>query len=116
MKLLLSTIIIGLILVYVMGAAFRIDNLNLEMLVHNTVRFATGFVFLGIWVGYKRRLKLKLALYIVLALLVADDIVDYFRNINNLRLEMVIHDSFIVVWGAITGFLTMRKFYRKTSS
>ncbi len=108
MKVLLPIVIIGSIVLYVMGVAFHIDNLDKEMIIHNTVRFAAGFVILGIWVWYKRRLKLKAALYFVVALLIADEIMDYLRNINNLRFEMVIHDSFVVLWGAIIGFFFMR--------
>ena len=74
-----------------------------------------GFVFLGIWVWYKHRLKLKVALYFVLALLVSDEIMDYLRDINNLRLETIIHDSFIVLWGALIGFFYMRGLKRKSS-
>ena len=84
------------------------------MFIHNAVRFVTGFVFLGIWVWYKHRLKLKAALYCVLALLVSDDIVDYMRDINNLNLEMVIHDSFVVFWGGITGLCFIRLIKRKS--
>lgn len=108
MKALLSSVIIaGLIAMYFMTAAFHVNYFEAEMLVHSTVRFMAGFVFLGIWVWYKHRLKLKAALYSILFLLVLDDIIDYIRDINNLRFEMVIHDSFMVVWGALVGFLVM---------
>lgn len=109
MKVLLSIIIIlGLIALYLMSAAFHIDYFDNEMIIHNTVRFVAGFVFLGIWVWYKHRLKLKVALYCILFLLVLDDIIDYIRDINNLKLEMVIQDSFVVIWGAVTGYLFAR--------
>lgn len=109
MKVLLSAVIIvGLIALYFMAAAFHINYFETEMFVHSTVRFVAGFVFLGIWVWYKHRLKLKAALYCILFLLVLDDIFDYIREINNLRFEMVIHDSFLVLWGAVIGFLYMR--------
>lgn len=115
MKTILPVVIIGLIVLYFLDAAFQIDNLNLEMLVHNTVRFVSGFVILGIWVWYKHRLKLKVALYFLLALLISDDIMDYVRDINSLGLEMVIHDSVMVIWGAIIGFLYMRRLKRKVA-
>ncbi|MGR9114690.1 MAG: hypothetical protein ACU85E_02910 [Gammaproteobacteria bacterium] len=115
MKTLLPTVIIGLVVQYFMDAAFHISNLNMEMFIHNTVRFVAGFVFLGIWVWYKHRIRLKVALYFVLALLVSDDIMDYLRNINNLRLEMVIHDSFLVIWGALIGFFYMRGLKKRKS-
>ena len=115
MKTLLPTVIIGLIVLYFMDAAFHIENWNMEMFVHNTVRFVSGFVVLGIWVWYKHRLKLKAALYFVLALLVSDEIMDYFRDIDNLRLELVIHDTFVVIWGSVIGFFYMRGLKRKSS-
>lgn len=115
MKFILSAVFLGLIVLYFMGAAFHSNDFTLEMLIHNTVRFVSGFVFIGIWVWYKRRLKLKIALYTLLTLLVLDDIVDYFRNVDNLSLEMVIHDSFIVLWGAIIGFLSMRVINQKNA-
>ncbi len=114
MKILLSTILIGVIALYFMSAAFHVDYFKLEMIVHNTVRFVAGFVFLGIWVWYKRKLKLKAALYCILALLLLDDIIDYVRNINNLRFEMVIQDTFMVIWGALIGFFYMQRLKRKS--
>jgi hypothetical protein len=105
MKIITAVILIGLIVIYFMAAAFHIDDWNVEMIVHNIVRLVSGFVFLGIWVWYKHRLKLKVALYCILALLLLDDIVDYIRHINNLYFEMVIHDTFFVLWGAIIGYI-----------
>ncbi len=109
MKILLwLTVIVGAIALYLMKAAFHIDYFSSEILVHTTVRFVSGFVFLGIWVWYKHRLKLKAALYCILFLLILDDIVDYFRQINSLSFEMVIYDTFVVVWGAAIGYFLMR--------
>lgn len=115
MKFILPAVFLGLTVLYFMGAAFHTDDFTLEMLIHNTVRFVSGFVFIGIWVWYKRRLKLKMALYTLLTLLVLDDIVDYFRNVDSLNLEMAIHDSFIVLWGALIGYLSMRAINQKTT-
>lgn len=115
MKTILPTVIIGLIVLYFMDSAFHIDNWSGEMFVHNIVRFVAGFVFLGIWVWYKHRLKLKVALYFVLALLVSDEIMDYMRDIDTLSLEMAIHDLFMVFWGSLIGFFYMRGLKRKSS-
>ena len=113
MKTILPIVIFGLIVLYFMDVAFVIENWTMEMFVHNTVRFVSGFVILGIWVWYQHRLKLKVALYVILALLVSDEIVDYVRDIDNLDLELIIHDSFVVVWGAVIGFFYMRGLKRK---
>ena len=116
MRTLLPTLIIGMIFLYFLDAAFQIDNLNMEMFTHNAVRFVTGFVFLGIWVWSKHKLRFKVAMYFILALLVSDDIVDYIRDINNLNLEMFIHDTFVLLWGAVIGFFHMRNLKRKNAS
>ncbi|PKM10092.1 MAG: hypothetical protein CVV13_14370 [Gammaproteobacteria bacterium HGW-Gammaproteobacteria-3] len=104
MKILAASIVIGLIMLFFLDAALKIENLNQEMLIHNTLRFFTGFFILGIRVWYKRSLKLGLALYIILALLLTDSIMDFLREINNFRLEMLFHDSFMVLWGAVIGY------------
>jgi hypothetical protein len=115
MKKLLVTLIIGLVLLYFLDTAFHIKNLNLEMLTHNLVRFFSGFVFLGIWVWYKHQMKLKISLYIILGFLISDVIFDFIREINNLSFEMLIHDLFIVVWGAISGFFFIKHLHSKNN-
>lgn len=104
MKTFLSSLFIGLILLYFLDISLRVGSLNLEMFIHNLVRFFTGFVFLGIWVWKKHKLKFKIAMYIILVFLISDDIFDYVRGINNLRLEILIHDFYVVVWGAVSGY------------
>jgi len=114
---LLATLIIGLILLYFLDAALRVENLNLEMLTHNLVHFFAGFVFLGIWVWYGHRLKLKVSMYIILVLLISDNIFDYIRDIDNLTFEMLIHNLFLVGWGAISGFFyTKYLLWKKTAA
>lgn len=113
MKLLTAVFILGLIIQYFMDTALRLENINLEMFIHNLIRFFTGFIILGIWVSYKHKLKLKIALYLVVALLLADHIADYMRSVDNLKLEMLIHESYLILWGALMGFLSMRCFNRK---
>ncbi len=108
MKPLLLCIFPGLILLYFLDAALRVENLNLEMLTHNLVRFFTGFLFLGIWVWYEHKLKFKVSMYFILVFLISDDIFDYFRDIDNLSLEMILHDTFVLIWGAVTGYFFIK--------
>ena len=108
MKIYLAIIVFSLILLYFIDAALKIENLNLEMATHNAVRFVTGFVVLGIWVWSKHRLKLKAAMYLVLALLISDDIFDYVRNINTLKFEFLIHDTVVLIWGALLGYFVTK--------
>lgn len=112
MKLLTIIFILGLIIQYFMDSALKPDNINLEMFTHNLIRFITGFIILGIWVSYKHKLKLKIALYLVVTLLIADHIADYLRSVDTLKLEMLFHDSYMVIWGAVMGYLSMRSFNR----
>ena len=112
MKIFSACLLLGLVVLYFIDSALSIDNLNMEMFTHNLVRFFVGFIFLGIWVWYKHKLKLKVSLYIIVAFLVSDEIYDYFRNIDNLNFDMLLHDLVIVSWGAISGFF-FSKFINK---
>jgi hypothetical protein len=115
MKIFSACLLIGLVILYFIDAAFNIDNLNREMFLHNLVRFFSGFVFLGIWNWYKHKLKIKVALYLILAFIVSDGVFDYVRNIDNLTFEMLFHDSYVVIWGATSGFF-FEKLFKKTHS
>jgi H+/Cl- antiporter ClcA len=108
MKLISCALIAGLVALYFMDIAFRINPFNWEMLTHSAIRFVLGFLLLGIGVFHAHTLKLKSALIVALVLVLADDIVDYFRNVNSFSFEVMIHSVFILFWGALVGFLFMR--------
>lgn len=108
MRIFSTCLLTGLLILYFIDAALSIDNLSIEMLTHNLVRFFSGFVFLGIWNWYRHRLKLKVSLYLILIFLVSDDIYDYIRNIDTLNFEMLLHDLFIVIWGAVSGYFFIK--------
>lgn len=110
MKVFYAVLGVGLILLYFLDAAFHIDSLTLEMLTHNLVRFFAGFGILGIWAWHQHKLEVKMSLYIILAFLISDDIFDYFRHIDNLNFEMLIHDVVVLFWGALAGFFFMRRY------
>ncbi len=109
MKLFYVVIGIGLIIFYFIDVAFHIDTFSLEMLAHKLAHFLVGFGVLGIWRWYEHKISIKIALYIILAFLVSDDIFDYIRDINNFSLEMIIHDLLMISWGAVAGFFFMRR-------
>lgn len=102
------TFFTGLIVLYFLDSAFKIENMNLEMFTHNLVRFFAGFVFLGIWVWYEHKLKFKIALYLILFFLISDDIFDYIRDVDSMSLEVFIHDFVVVLWGALSGFFFVK--------
>lgn len=109
MKSFYAVLFIGLIVFYLVDTAFHIDSSNLEMITHNLVRFFAGFAILGLWAWYEQRIKIRIALYILLVFLVSDDIFDYYRHINNFSFEMIIHDVLMLGWGALAGFFFMRR-------
>jgi len=115
MKTFYACLVIGLVILNFIDAALEIDNLNREMLFHNLLRFSSGFVFLGIWNWYTHKLKIKAALYLIFAFMVSDGIFDYVRNIDNLTFEILFHDSYVVIWGALSGFF-FEKWLKKTNS
>jgi len=108
MKLISFVMIAGLVVLYFMDIAFRIDMLNLEMIIHSAIRFFIGFLLLGIGVFYAHTLRLKSAVVLILVLVLADDIVDYTRNVDSFSFEVAIHSAFMLLWGSLVGYLAMR--------
>ncbi len=109
MKLFYAVLGMGVIVFYFVDSAFHIDTFSLEMLTHKLVRFFIGFAILSIWGWYEEKISIKIALYIILAFLVSDDIFDYIRDIDSLSFEMIIHDLLMLAWGAVAGFFFMRR-------
>ncbi|MCK4843259.1 MAG: hypothetical protein KAT04_15465 [Methylococcales bacterium] len=112
MKIFSACLLTGLVILYFIDSALSIENLNMEMFTHNLVRFFAGFVFLGIGGWYKHKLKFKISLYLIVIFLVSDDIFDYIRNIDNLSFDMLLHDLFIVIWGALSGFFFLKSIFK----
>ena len=114
MKLIGIVTVAGLILLYFMDAAFKLDLMNLEMLTHSALRFFTGFILIGIGVFYAHKIKLKNAIYLILALVLADDIMDYVRKVEDFRFEITIHGIYMLLWGSLTGYVFMKQLKNKT--
>ena len=109
MKLVSLVMIAGLILLYFVDAAFKIQIMNWEMLIHSAIRFFTGFVLIGIGVFYAHKIKLKSAVYLILALVLIDDIMDYFRKVESFSFEITLHSIYMLLWGSIMGYVIMRQ-------
>ena len=109
MKLVSLVMIAGLILLYFMDAAFKLQIMNWEMLIHSAIRFFTGFVLIGIGVFYAHKIKLKYAVYVILVLVLADDIIDYFRNVNSFSFEVMLHSVYMLLWGSLMGYVFMKQ-------
>ncbi len=108
MKLVSLVLIAGLVLLYFLDAAFKIQIMNWEMLIHSGLRFFTGFILIGIGVFYAHKIRLKSAVYLILALVLADDIIDYYRNINNFNFEALLHSIYMLLWGSLMGYVVMK--------
>ncbi|MBL1264205.1 hypothetical protein [Candidatus Methylomicrobium oryzae] len=108
MKLIGLILFLGLIALYFLDAAFRLEMLTLEMLGHIALRFFTGFLILGIGVFYEHVIRFKSSVFIILALLLGDDIFDYYRNVNSFTPEVILLSIYMLLWGALTGYVTMR--------
>lgn len=109
MKTSVGIMIAGLILLYFVDAAFKIQIMNWEMLIHSAIRFFTGFILLGIGVFYAHKIRLKSAVYLVLALVLADDIMDYFRNVYSFSFEVMLHSIYMLLWGSLMGYVFMKQ-------
>jgi hypothetical protein len=114
MKLVSLVMIAGLVLLYFIDAAFKLQMMNWEMLIHSAIRFFTGFVLIGAGVFYAHKIKLKYAFYVVLVLVLTDDITDYFRNVNSFNFEVMLHSIYMLLWGSLAGYVFMRQWKDKT--
>jgi hypothetical protein len=102
-------IIAGLILLYFIDSAFKLNPFNAEMLMHSGLRFFTGFLVLGIGVFYAHKIGLKIAVGLVLALSLADDVWDYTRNVNSFSFEVFLHSMYMLAWGSLTGYVLVKQ-------
>jgi hypothetical protein len=109
MKLVSIVIIAGLILLYFIDSAFKLNPFNSEMLIHSGLRFLAGFLVLGIGVFYAHQIRLKFAVCLVLALVLADDIWDYTRDVNSFSFEVMLHSIYMLLWGSLTGYVLMKQ-------
>ncbi|MBK8815042.1 MAG: hypothetical protein IPN42_05835 [Methylococcaceae bacterium] len=105
MKFVSIALVVGLILLYFVIAALKIDLFNWEMLIHSGIRFFTGFIILGIGYFYEHKIQLKISIYLVLGLFLADDVLDYFRNTTRFSIELILYGIYMLLWGASVGYL-----------
>jgi len=109
MKFVSIVTIAGLIQLYFLDAAFKIQIMNWEMLTHSALRFFTGFVLIGIGVFYAHKIRLKSAVYLILALVLADDLMDYFRKVDSFSFEDTLHGIYMLLWGSLMGYVFMKQ-------
>jgi hypothetical protein len=109
MKMLFFSIILGLILLYFLNiAVFKAPILNLIWSIHGGIRFLAGFLILGVSYFYARALTFRNALYITASIIAADYLYDYYMQEYWFNFEIILHGIFMIVWGAILGYLTAK--------
>ncbi len=111
MKWIAAALLTGLLLLYFVTAALKIDIFNWETAIHSAIRFFTGFAILGIGYFYAHQIKLKIALAIILGLFLADDFLDYLRHVETFTAEYMLYGVYMLSWGAVVGYLTGRYYY-----
>jgi hypothetical protein len=107
--------ILGLIGLYFVNAALKIDIFNWENFIHSGIRFFSGFIILGAGYFYSHKPELKFSLALVLSLFLADDILDYYRHVDSFSAEFILHGFYMLAWGSCLGYLTIRSIKRKTA-
>ncbi|WP_027147408.1 hypothetical protein [Methylobacter marinus] len=116
MKAIGFVMVLGFTLLYFVNAAFKVDIWETELLIHSGIRFFAGFIAIGVWVFSQHRIKFLHLFYFVLALVLADDIWDYFRNINSFKPEAMLHSSYMLLWGSVTGYVSARYIKNKINN
>ncbi len=114
MKLLSVAITVGIVLLYFLNIALlRNQLLTPEWFIHSGIRFLVGFLVFGVSVFYAHVIKFKNAVYITLMIVMADYIFDYIRQVDSFKLEVMLLGVFMLLWGAVIGYLTSKTIKNK---
>jgi len=109
MKMLAFSFIVGIVLLYFLNIALlKTPILNLDWSIHAGLRFLIGFFVLGVSSFYARVIKFKRAVYITACIVTIDYLYDYYIQAYKLNFEIILHGIFIMIWGAILGYLTAK--------
>ena len=109
MKLIIFTVITGIILLYFLNIALLKTHLfDPYWIMHAALRFVIGFFILGISYFSAKALTFKKALYLTISLVAADYLYDYYTEAYRFKLEIILHGVYMVIWGAILGYLTAK--------
>jgi len=115
MKMLIFSFIVGAFSLYFLNIAIlKTPLLDLHWSVHAGVRFLIGFILLGVSYFYAHAIKFKTAVYITACIVVMDYIYDYYAQAHRFNFEIILHGIFMMVWGAILGYLTAKYIKEKS--
>jgi ABC-type iron transport system FetAB permease component len=108
--LLWTVFFIGVLICYFLAQAFKVDLFTLEMLIHNTAHFFSGLIVLGLLEYFQAKHKSKVLLIIAFIVIVAGLIITHERNVSSdaTDLTMVVYNSFLFFWGALSGSVLAR--------
>ncbi|MFA5983270.1 MAG: hypothetical protein WC782_04585 [Methylococcaceae bacterium] len=109
MKAVAIVLLLGLFGLYFVDAAFKIEIFHAEILIHSTIRFFTGFFVIGILYFYTHKIRFKSLVALVFGLLIADDVVDYFRHVESFNAEAILFSFYMLLWGSVTGYVFMKQ-------
>jgi len=109
MKMLVFSVIVGCFLLYFVNIAIlKTPVLDLHWSIHAGLRFLIGFIILGISYFYMHAIKFKTAVYITAFIVAMDYIYDYYAQAHRFNLEIIFHGIFMMLWGAVLGYLTAK--------
>jgi len=109
MKMLAFSFIAGIVLLYFLNIALlKAPILNLDWSIHAGLRFLIGFIILGVSSFYMQAIKFKSAVYIIVFIVTIDYLYDYYAQAYKLNFEIILHGIFMMIWGAILGYLTAK--------
>lgn len=113
MKVFWYVLFAGLILQLFIDAAFKIDGITLTMVIHKAIYFFSGFFILGFTLYFKQTIDWKTVLYLIIAMLVLDELIDYLRGFDDTSSMMFIHNGYMITWGSLSGYLLLKQMHVK---
>ena len=105
---------VGWVLFYFADQAVKYESLSLEGLINNIYHFLAGFVFIAWMFRSDIKNKVKSFFILLVVILALDETYDYFRQVNDFSLIMVIYHLYLVFWGAACGFMLGRHYAKTT--
>lgn len=109
MKMLGFAFIIGLIFLYFMNMALlKTAILDTEWSIHAGIRFLVGFFVMGVNYFHTKALSFKRAVKLTLVIVILDYFFDYYVEAYRLNFEIILHGIYMLVWGALMGYLTAK--------
>ncbi|WP_031436717.1 hypothetical protein [Methylobacter tundripaludum] len=109
MKMLVFSFIAGIVLLYLLNIAIlKTPLLDLHWSIHAGIRFLAGFFLLGISFFYAHAMSFKKTAYITGFIVTTDYLYDLYTQTSGFELETLLHGIFMIIWGAILGYLTAK--------